>query len=85
MFNIFSGGFLSGEFLARGFLSGGLCPGGFCLGGFVLIPYTLVRYLQNVNVDTGILCRKIFPHTSIQRVIETFYHTCLQFTVLVKK
>ena len=37
--------------------------------------------LQNVNVDTGILCCKIFSHTSFQGAIETFYHTCLQFAV----
>ena len=37
--------------------------------------------LQNVNVDMGILCCKIFLHTSFQGVIEMFYHTCLQFYV----
>ena len=45
----------------------------------IIIP--LYDILQNVDVDTDIICRKIFPHTSFQGATEMFYHACLQFTV----
>ena len=45
----------------------------------IIIP--LHDILQNVDVDMGILCHKIFPHMRFQGAIETFYHTGLLFTV----